>query len=39
MAHHSAVDCFVDLARRMGKDVKLVAENEIDGYLGSIDAC
>ena len=28
--HHGVIDCFVDLAKRMGKDVTTISENEID---------
>ena len=29
-AHHGVINCFVDLARRMGKDVRVVAEDQLD---------
>ena len=31
-AHHSVVNCFVDLAKRMGKDITLIAEEDFSKF-------
>lgn len=31
-AHHGVINCFVDLAKRMGKDITLIAEEEFSKF-------
>ena len=33
--HHGVIDCFVDLAKRMGKTVQVVPEDELTGFVGN----